>query len=463
MGNTGIDQGARGERTDIGRRGAGKLPGMGEKQVAYGSGIRSGMGEKEVAYGSGIRPGMGGRQTAYGGGRLCIGRSRRTVKALCLALSISAATTFCAWASPDFAYTPEKWAALRDNVLEYDELADLIHEYNATVINNRLQYDQYRGKSNDDMKNAYQDMADKLSDSSDKMLDLADEDSPGYGSIVSGAIGARLSAEQNQDLADSQDEDGYVKKLGYEQQEASLVKEAQSKMNAYWQKMREKPALLEAVSQAQSKYQSMTVKADQGMATQADLLSAREEEESAQAAVQTNEKDGDALRRDLCVMTGWSYDARPDIHEIPIPDESQVNAIDLGADKEKAKKANYTQAANERRLKYSGTGAQYDVMESKVENGRSQIEADVEAKYKLLKQAQADYDQSRSELVLAVNQAQAAERRYNLGAISKNNYLQQRSGLASKQSASDVAALKFSQAMEDYRWAVNGLAQTEGS
>ena len=40
-------------------------------------------------------------------------------------------------ASPEFAYPPEKWASLRDDVLEYEELADLIHEYNAEVINSR--------------------------------------------------------------------------------------------------------------------------------------------------------------------------------------------------------------------------------------------------------------------------------------------------------------------------------------
>lgn len=31
-------------------------------------------------------------------------------------------------ASPEFAYPPEKWASLRDDVLEYEELADLIHD-----------------------------------------------------------------------------------------------------------------------------------------------------------------------------------------------------------------------------------------------------------------------------------------------------------------------------------------------
>lgn len=404
-----------------------------------------------------------GKPDACAAGRPDRRRPRRAMKALCLALTISVAAPFSAWASPEFANTPEKWASLRDNVLEYGELADLIHEYNATVINNRIQYDEYRGKSHDDMKNAYQDMADKMSDSSDKMMESADEDQPGYGGIVAGAISARLQAEQNQDLADSQNEDGYIKKLGYEQQEASLVKEAQSKMNSYWQNVKQKPALLEAAEAAQAKYQSVSVKAGQGMATQAELLSAQKDVEAAQAAIQTNEKDTDAQRRDLCVMTGWSYDAQPDIREIPIPGAGDVDAIDLAADKETAKAASYTQAANERRLKYTGIGTQYDVMERKVKTGITQIEADVEAKYKLLKQAQADYDQSRGELELAVGKAQAAERRYSLGAMSKNDYLQQRNGVASKQSESDVAGLKFSQAMEDYRWAVNGLAQTEGS
>ena len=35
--------------------------------------------------------------------------------------------------TPDFAYSAEKWASLRDNTMEYGELADLIHEYNPTV------------------------------------------------------------------------------------------------------------------------------------------------------------------------------------------------------------------------------------------------------------------------------------------------------------------------------------------
>jgi hypothetical protein len=367
------------------------------------------------------------------------------------------------WASPEFAYSADKWAALRDDVLEYGELADLVHEYNATVINNRLEYDDYRGKDHDEMKNAYQDIADRLYDSSDKIMDSVNEDQPGYAGTAVGAISARLQAEQNQELADSQNEDGRVKKLEYDRQEAVLVKDAQTKMISYWQKAKARPALEEDVNQARSKYEAMAVKAGQGMATQAELLGAREKMEAAQAALETNDRERDGLRRELCVMTGWDHNAQPDIREVPVPDAGEMDQIDLEFDKERAIEQNFTQTANERRLIFTGNGTQWDVMNQKVETGRRQIEADVEARYKLLEQARADYEQAAGELELARTGAQTAERKYSLGMISKNEYTQQQGTMASSQSACDTAGLKYRQALEDYRWAVNGLAQTEGA
>lgn len=52
-------------------------------------------------------------------------------------------------ASPPFAYSEEKWASLQDNTLEFDEIEDLILEYNSTVQENRLAYRDYRGKDSD--------------------------------------------------------------------------------------------------------------------------------------------------------------------------------------------------------------------------------------------------------------------------------------------------------------------------
>ena len=164
-----------------------------------------------------------GKQSVRMPGASTVRNPGMRLRILCLAASLSVSLPVTAWASPEFAYSTEKWASLRDNVMEYEELADLIHEYNATIINNRLEYDDYRGKSNDDLKNAYQDVADHLYDASDKMMDTTDEDQPGYGSVAANAALSRVQAEQNQDTADAMNEAGLVKKMEVDRQAASVV------------------------------------------------------------------------------------------------------------------------------------------------------------------------------------------------------------------------------------------------
>ena len=76
---------------------------------------------------------------------MCIGLS------LCLQAPVTALA-----ASPEFARTTEEWAKLRDNVLEYDELEDLIHEYNPTVQNNIETYNKtMKGVDYDDYSRQY--------------------------------------------------------------------------------------------------------------------------------------------------------------------------------------------------------------------------------------------------------------------------------------------------------------------
>ena len=90
-------------------------------------------------------------------------------------------------------------------------------------------------------------------------------------------------------------------------------------------------------------------------------------------SLETNGRERDGLRRELCVMTGWDHDARPDIREVPVPDAGEMDQIDLELDKERALEQNFTQSANERRLTFTGNGSQWDVMNQKVETGRRQI------------------------------------------------------------------------------------------
>ena len=130
---------------------------------------------------------------------------KRLKQALSLGMAgvmMTAAPVTAFAASPEFSRSAEEWARLQDNKIEYDEIADLIHEYNAEVINSRLEYDDYRGKSNDDFRNTYSEMADRLEDSSDRMMDGINEDEPGYGAAEASAMSIRLQAELARDQAD---------------------------------------------------------------------------------------------------------------------------------------------------------------------------------------------------------------------------------------------------------------------
>ena len=387
-------------------------------------------------------------------------RGAMAAGAVGMSLFMTAAFPMSALAgSPEFAYTQEKWAALRDNVMEYEELNDLIHEYNATVLNNRAEYDDYRGKSSDRFKNDYADTVHDLYDASDKMLENVDEDQPGYASALAGSISTRIQAQRMQETADSENMDGDIKKLEYDRQEAELVRTAQTKMNQYWQKVKNRQSLEASLSLAQARESAAAVRVQAGMEPQARLMEAQEAVQSAQASIQASDQEMDTVRRELCLLTGWSYDASPEIREIPVTRTVDLGAIDLEGDKQRAVEQNYALRAAKGKMNNTNYGTvQNKVLQVNVGEAEQKIKTDVENRYQNLKQAQSDQDQAAAELALEQRNLDAASRKLENGSIKRNEYLGIQDGYAAKAAAEQVSALKLTQAQEDYWWAVNGLA-----
>lgn len=120
--------------------------------------------------------------------------------------------------TPEFAYSAEKWASLRDNIMEYGELADLVHEYNPTVISNRSTYKDQKNKNLNDIYDDYMKDIDDIWDQADS----ADND------ITWASL--RYSAGLLTKQADNNYEDADMEKIQYDQQEAKLVYQAQEMM-----------------------------------------------------------------------------------------------------------------------------------------------------------------------------------------------------------------------------------------
>ena len=375
----------------------------------------------------------------------------RQISACCLAAVLAAAApTGTAWAgSPEFARSAEEWAKLRDNVMEYDELAGLIHEYNVTVQNNQRDFNEKKNKTSDEIAQDYRDAADAIRSS------MSGEDDAG--SILSDAMSEAqaLTLEQQ---ADDSVEDSEIFKMTYDQTEKTLVSNAQANMISYHQKVLDLELKQKNRELLAATYDSVALKMNNGMATQMDLLTARENLQNADAAILTAQSDLENTRQKLCVMLGLRYDASPEIMGIPSADLNRITAMDPSADKEKALENNYTLRINRKKLANSSSNSKKESLQMTIDDNIQRIGASVDSAYKNVIQAQTAYQQASVALDAASKNMEAAERKMTIGTISRLDYLSQQYAYLQAQTAMKNADMDLFQAMESYDWNVNGLA-----
>ena len=375
----------------------------------------------------------------------------KQISACCLAAVLAAAApTGTAWAgSPEFARSAEEWAKLRDNIMEYDELAGLIHEYNVTVQNNQRDYNEKKNKTSDEIAQDYRDAADAIRSS------MSGEDDAG--SILSDAMSEAqaLTLEQQ---ADDSVEDSEIFKMTYDQTEKTLVSNAQANMISYHQKVLDLELKQKNRELLAATYDSVALKMNNGMATQMDLLTARENLQNADAAILTAQSDLENTRQKLCVMLGWRYDASPEIMGIPSADLNRITAMDPSADKEKALENNYTLRINRKKLANSSSNSKKESLQMTIDDNIQRIGASVDSAYKNVIQAQTAYQQASVALDAASKNMEAAERKMTIGTISRLDYLSQQYAYLQAQTAMKNADMDLFQAMESYDWNVNGLA-----
>ena len=375
----------------------------------------------------------------------------KQISACCLAAVLAAAApTGTAWAgSLEFARSAEEWAKLRDNVMEYDELAGLIHEYNVTVQNNQRDYNEKKNKTSDEIAQDYRDAADAVRSS------MSGDDSPQAIMQDSMAEAQALSLEQQ---ADDNVEDSEIFKMTYDQTEATLVSNAQTNMISYHQKARDLDLKKKNRELLAATYDSVVLKMNHGMATQMDVLTAQENLQNADAAILTAESDLENTRQKLCVMLGWRYDASPEIREIPAVDLNRIQSMDPAADKARALENNYTLRINKKKLANSSNNSKKESLQMTIDDNIQRIGSSVDSAYKNVIQSQTAYQQAAVSLEVASKNMEAAERKMQIGTLSRLDYLNQQYAYLQAQVAMEDASMALFQAVESYDWNIDGLA-----
>lgn len=371
---------------------------------------------------------------------------------------MAAASPLAAYAaSPEFARTPEEWAKLRDNVIEYDELEDLIQEYNVTVQTNQLDLNEFKqkyGNTKDDVSAKYRDLANEIYAS----VDYPDADDPTYGYVVASVLMAEVQAKNMETQADDNLEDSEIIYLNYKQAEKTLVTVAQSNMISYERGQLEQKQAEIALLQAQQTLNTTQTHWTVGSATQVEVLTAQEAVQTAERNIETSKSGIETVRQKLQVMLGWRYNDTPEIRSVPASDMSRIAAMNPQEDKEKALENNYTLMVNKKKLANAGSANTKESLESTIADNERKIGSALVTNYQNVLAAKLAYDQAVADLELENRNMQSMEVQYQQGNVSQNQYDNQQYTVQLKELAVQIADLNLFQTMETYDWSVNGLA-----
>lgn len=356
--------------------------------------------------------------------------------------------------SPEFAYTAEKWASLRDNKLEYSEIADLIHEYNTTVRQNELDYQEYKGKTSTDIAKEYYDSAAEVTE----RINYPEDDSTNYANQLSSALSSEISADNLTEEGDSNVDDGEIKRLGYEQEEKSLVQQAQELMISYYSGKASLDSLKDAVTQAETAYTQAQTRKAAGMALQSDVDTAAESVTTAKASLQSAKSSLEQTRQQLVIMLGWNYNDSVEFGTLPEVDTSAVSSINVTSDIQTAITNNYSIKITERRLANSQSENNRATYTSTLSNQKDTVSTNVKNAYNSLVLAKNSYEQAKTSYELEEKERAAAELRLSAGTITKKTYAKQESACLSAKTSMESEKLSFLTAKVTYDWAVAGLA-----
>lgn len=357
--------------------------------------------------------------------------------------------------SPEFSRTAEEWSALQDNHLEYSEIADLIHEYNPTVQNNQYQYQKFikdYGTTREDVSNSYLDLAEDLEASKS-----GDDSGSGRVSDLSLEVQAKSLREQ----ADNNLEDSRIYYLNYAQAEDNLVLSAQSKFLSYYKSQLQLEQAQSTLEDLRQKYELAQTQRSAGTITDADVLTALEAVQNQETTIKTAEQQVESTRQSLIVMLGWDSSAQPEIGDLPEMDLSEVDRIDLSADQQTALEKNYTLLVNKRKLENAVAEDTKRSLNTTIAGNERKIRASVASAFQSLKNAKLSYEQAQAALTTQEREASLSEQKLAAGMITAYENQSQQTALANSRLALRESAIAFQDALETYRWNVNGLASAE--
>lgn len=389
-----------------------------------------------------------------------------------MAFLLAASAPFQAFAeeaNPDSSYSVDQ-ERLTDNQLDYDEIGARVKEYYGPI---KSAYNMVRGMTEDQGQIAVNErtMADDLISQARAAEDLA-KDQTGMDQMINKATAKALrkTANQMRTMANNMDRSLSRKNSSEKQidrQASSLILNVEMMLNQYQQLQSQRTIAAKGVELATAAKQLQNTMQAQGMAVDADVLSAAASLSSGQSQLNTLDAGIEQICKMLCSFTGYDEASNPVFGEVPAADPSYIATVNVAEDKEKAVNNNYELISlrgqtgggmTDLQIRTSKTTTQIANKLRNVEYSEENVRSNIQALYDAMEEKNSSYSAAKTAYESGQISWQAAQVQKANGMLSNIQYMQQELAWLQAQSGYKCADLALQQAIQNYKWAVAGAS-----
>ncbi len=275
----------------------------------------------------------------------------------------------------------EEWATLRDNIITWDEIRDLVHEYNPKVSAVWINYRDNNDTGTYDLD--YDDVISNIESTYENAIGKSD----------AGDASAELSRMQSLATVDTtiQNSNREVVTLGYEKTEVTTAEAIKQQIiTIYTSDLDTKVSELK-LAHDQSLLEQAQRKLQVGSGTELDVLTAQKTVKDDEAALKASQAAHIKALQTVLVNLGWTYDAAPIICQVPDVTEEMIDAINMEEDIKKAIANSYTLKIDEKKLALAESQSTASSATITLSTDTNQAQSDMTAKYNALLNAENEY------------------------------------------------------------------------
>lgn len=352
-------------------------------------------------------------------------------------------------------YDEETLERLRDNTLEYDEIPDLVHEYNSTVTDVWEELEDARqdlDRNVEELKSAKFMMKNKKERAEDdgeidNLINYTMQEA--ILKIAASSVGSAQSSLLSK-----------TTEASLQKMENQFTQAAQSLMISYDSLVKQRETLTLLAALYGEQYQLAVHKQAQGLAAETEVLQAQTNQLSAQSAIESINGGLLKMKPALCTLTGWPADGDPEIAPVPSVDMSRIDQMDLEADTKKAIGNNITlisQRNSEKGKTYAGVEARLGM----INEGDEKLSIKMKELYNDVYSKKAAYEAATDGYQSALKARDGYQRMYEMGMLSRSEFLGTEVAYYQKKVTWETADSALLLAIETYGWAVKGLTEIE--